>query len=244
MLIRSLNKTIVTECYYETDREAFRECRLKSFPEITHLIEKSYAQAVIFKPICDSQNAEEILKTYPRGRGLWIFRGYHDVINSGLKRFRYHKERIYRILYKPESAGWLSENIEDEKMALLRYYYERGVSDASARALLWYITNYHFFRQELHKHKRVLLINYEKVVIDPSVEFQKIADFLDIEFGNKMIEGISTRSIKKDAPPHIDPEIETLCASLLSGLHECMNQQENFGRSSERVQVPTKVKGR
>lgn len=218
MLINTLNNSPETECYNETDDEAFANCEIKPQSVISALVERSFAKAVVFKSICDSQNARKLLDTHLNAKGIWIFRNYNDVINSNLKAFKQHYDYLYYVLYEPERASWRAENITKKNLELIRHYYHKQISDASARALIWYLRNYQYFQQNLENESTVLLLNYESLVSNPADEFRRVFGFLNVRYDASFTNDIFSASVKKQSSPEIEPDIEKLCHSLFTEL--------------------------
>ena len=64
MLINTLNHSIDTDCYFETDDKAFDNYQLRDCKTIQKIINDSYAKCVIFKAISDSQKAKFLLDKF------------------------------------------------------------------------------------------------------------------------------------------------------------------------------------
>ena len=103
-------------------------------------------------------------------------------------------------------------------MALVRKFHRKGVSDASVRALQWYLRNQLLFQQGLENHPRVLIVRYGRIVTEPSDSFRKIFSFFDIPFRVNFVSHVRTSSIGKDPPPVLDPEIRSLCDDMFARL--------------------------
>jgi len=218
MMVSILNRSKETECYNENDEEAFKDYVLKDPAILSKLINQSYAKAVIFKSISDSQNANKLLSMYAGAKGIWLYRRYQDVINSSLISFKEHNKYLYYILFEPEKAGWRGENVSQENMKLIEKYYNKGISDTSARALIWYLRNYQYFQQSLDKEDRVLLVSYDKLVGHPRSQFSGIFDFIGIKYVPAWTNSVFSTSVKKYAPPEIDPDIQDLCEKMYERL--------------------------
>ena len=214
MLIQTLNNCIDTECYYENDDEAFDNYRLREREIIAGLIQASRADLVVFKPIADSQHASKILASYDGSKAIWIYRHYSDAVISALKNWKEHNRYLYYMLFDPQVARWRLEEVLPEHLSLVRKYYEKGVSEASARALIWYLRTSLYFQQNLDKDVRVFLVNYEHLVSNPSIEFKKITEFLGCQFSNDIVKKVFSSSVNKEDNLVIDQEIKSLCDEL------------------------------
>ncbi len=220
MLMNVIKFSNEVECFDENDDEAFDNYVIRDNKRILGLINKSYGKIVVFKSISDSQNAKQLLDNFSVGKGIWIYRRYYDVVNSSLKNFKEHNTYLHYMLYEPEIAKWRRENVTEEHMALVRYYYKKGVSDASARALIWYLRNSQYFQQGLDNDDRVLLVNYEKLVMNNIVEIKRVCGFLCIDFNMKFLKDVHSKSIKKNNDPEIDQEIDRMCEKMYNKLHD------------------------
>ncbi len=220
MLIRAFNRHSETECYYENDPEAFDNYVLRDEETIKRLIRRSRGTAVFFKPITDSQHARRMLQIYERLQVIWLYRWYEDAVNSALKNWKNHFRELQIMIEEPEIAGWRIEELDDEMWALLQRWYEERPSDASVRALLWYVRNMHFFRQRLEDEPRVHVVNYERLVESPAKEMKWLCHTLGLRYERQVAEGIHHRSVRKSSPPEIHPEIRELCDRMYRRLDE------------------------
>jgi len=218
MVASVFDRSAECECYYESDPEAFDHFVLRGQDVVTHLVRKSRAEVVLFKSILNSQNARALLDSYEGSKAIWLFRPYPDVVNSNLKRFKSHFKDLDEMLNAPDMAGWRVENVPGDDIELIRKYHGRAVSDASARALLWYLRNRLLFHQQLDVDSRVLIANYDNIVTNPKESFARIFSFFDLQFRPQYVSGVQATSVRRDPAPDIDPEITELCENMFSRL--------------------------
>jgi hypothetical protein len=218
MVASVFNRCPEAECYYESDPEAFDRFVLRGRAVVSHLAQKSHARTVFFKSILNSQNARCLLDLDERAKAIWLFRPYQDVVNSNLKRFKAHFQDLSEMLHDPEKAGWRVENVSVEDMALVRKYHDKGVSDASARALLWYLRNQLLFQQHLAHDPHVLIANYDRIVTNPIDAFSQIFAFFGLPFRPRFVAKVKASSIQRDPSPIIDPDIQQLCDGMFNRL--------------------------
>ena len=167
MMAKVIGRCERAEIYLENDPEAFDNYSLRDLATIDELVRQSRADVVLFKSILDSQIAAELLDRYDRSKAIWIFRPYWDVVNSSLRQFRDHYQELDSMVRRPQDAGWRVKNVAESDMELVRFYHKKKVSDASARALLWYLRNQLLFQQVLDVDSRVAIINYDDIVRRP-----------------------------------------------------------------------------
>jgi hypothetical protein len=180
---------------------------LRDLNIVTKLTAKSAAKATFFKCILSSQHARTLLDLNPTGKIIWMFRHYDDVVNSNLKRFSNHRDEIKWMLFEPEKAAWRADNVTPEDMAMARHFWEKGISDASARALMWILRNRLFFQQGLETDARVIAVDYDHLVQNPQATVATVFKFLDLRFEPQFVENVHSGSVRKDPAPEIDPEL-------------------------------------
>ena len=224
-LTEVLNRCVETNCFLENDDEAFDNYMLRDLERIKSLTSASRAKITVFKSISDSQNISTIFKILPNAKIIWAFRQYPDVVNSSVRNFTEHRKYLYYMLHEPTIARWRLQNVTDEDLALVRYHYDRGVDDASSRALIWYLRNSLFFQQGLDKRPNVIITKYEELVTKPAEQFEKVYRFLGLQSDRQASEIASTGSLNKNPPPVIDDDITELCNSVYARLDACYQQQ-------------------
>lgn len=214
MLTDCLDRSWRTATYNESDEHAFEAYELRGDEIISNLLKQSKASHVVFKSLADSARAAKLLKRFPTAKAIWIFRSYQDVVNSAMKKWTEHNKYLGYVIHDPEKAAWRAKNLPVTLTELIRTHYERGISEPSARALIWYVRNHLFFEQHLDDNNNVRLIRYEQLARTPETEFSYIFAFLDLPLRPSYYERVSTRSIRRDAPPVIDELIGELCKGL------------------------------
>lgn len=220
MTMHVLGQCPQTEVYLENDDEAFVQFRLRPEEQIKKIVHSSRAKVCAFKPITDSQNARMILENYENSVGLWVFRHFDDVVNSSLRNFTDHQKYLYNMLHEPDPADWRLENVPEATLKIVQQYCDRGISDASAAALAWWIRNEHYFLQKLEKHENLLLAKYEDMVQQPTSTFMNIFRFAGLSFNSKYVARIFSSSIGKHPQQEIDFEIRNICHQTFDRLNK------------------------
>ena len=176
----------------------------------------------MLKPTADGNRASEIMEQLPGARAIWIYRDYRDAISSALVLFRETSlEYLANVANRSPASRWRSINITDDDVAIIQQHLRRGISEQSARALIWAIRNEFFFRLGLDRRADVLLLNYEDLVRDSATVVSSAYQFVGLEFDEKYTRNVFATSIGRRPTPEIDPEIERLCADVLRRLDEC-----------------------
>ncbi|MEM7501105.1 MAG: sulfotransferase domain-containing protein [Pseudomonadota bacterium] len=225
MLADCLDYCPRTEVFHENDDEAFHKFELISIENTVNLVQKSKSSHVVFKCIANSSSALELLSAHPNGRAVWIYRRYEDVVNSALRKWQFHNQYLYNVLHDEEKAAWRRKNMPHQHLQLIEHHYNRGLSDASARALIWYVRNDLYFQQELHANSSVWLTNYEDLVGDPEACLSQIFSFIDLQFRPAFVKHVSTKSIRKNPAPEVDEQIAELCADMKARLDKQLSVQ-------------------
>jgi hypothetical protein len=215
MMVFHLDKSWRVELYNEDNPQAFQNYRFRDFRVIDGLIRQSPAHFVIFKPILNTHQTIQMLEHFPTVRIIFALRHYTDVINSSLKRFGV-MNRIGHV------RAWMEDDFSEfrsapppaETKAEIRRLWKPGLNPESGAALYWFFYNRLYYDLKLNQHPRVRLVRYESLVAEPEKGFREICEFLGLPFEEKMIEGVFATSIRRDATPALDAEIQAACDAL------------------------------
>jgi hypothetical protein len=222
MLLRCFDSCTATAMYNETDDDAFVDYELRDLAEIRSLVARSPASHVVLKPTVDGNRADEIIDGLPGARAIWIYRGYQDAINSALVLFQETSlQYLQNVASRSPAARWRSINITDQDVEFISSHLDRGLSEQSARALIWTLRNGFFFRRGLDRRQDVLLLNYEELVRDPVSVVGRAYRFVGLEFRQPYVRNVFASSVGKQPGPAIDPEVERLCVEMQRRLDDC-----------------------
>lgn len=236
MLLRCFGRCPSTAMYNETDEDAFVDYELRCLDEVRRLIARSPATHVVLKPTADGNRADQIADALPGSRVVWIYRDYRDAVSSALALFR-ETSLVYlaNVVDESPAARWRAINITADDIASIRRHLQRGLSEESARALIWALRNDFFFRRGMHRRSDVLLLGYEELVRDPVAIVRRAYDFVGLAFNEEYTHKVFSTSIGRRASPEIDPEIDAICAAVLGRLDECrLGQQAGMLESRPR----------
>jgi hypothetical protein len=239
MILRSLNRSMDIDVVEESDRRCFDDCRILDLSVRRVLLSRSTAKCVVFKPICDSHRATELLCDHPGSRIVWVFRNYRDVANSAVE---YWGDQILAFVQDVLEGGgdwgvrhWNREKITDECLAEVQSASVDGLNAHSAACLFWYMRNRTFFEQRLSADPAVALVRYEDAVLKPEAEFRRLCEFLKVAFDHLMIRDVSAGSIRKRSTPGISKAVEDLCEAMLARLAGA--RAEHTGTNSAREDI-------
>lgn len=214
MLIRQLAKSWRIDAYNEHYPTVFENYRIRSLAGIEAIVNRSYAEATVFKPILDSTQALVLLDHFPTARVLFSFRQYHDVVNSSLKKFGV-ENRINHV------RRWMNDDFAEFQVAppeatkeFIRALWQPDFSPETGAALYWLFYNRLFYDLNLLHQDRVRLVQYEKLVTEPEAQLADVAAFIGVQFDAVMTEGVFASSIGRNDPPLLDARVEAACEAL------------------------------
>ncbi|MCO6437545.1 MAG: sulfotransferase domain-containing protein [Phycisphaerae bacterium] len=232
MVLRTLNRSLEADGIEETDPRAFCDCRFKDKSTRETLVAGSTARCIIFKPICDSHNALEMLSDHPGSKIIWIYRHYLDVATSSVVYWGDQLQTYIEDLFDGggdwDVAQWNREKVSSECIQEMREASAGRPSPHGAAALFWYMRNRTYFDQELQNSPDAMLVRYEDVVTDPDHYFQRMCAFLDVQFRPEMVADVFSSSVRRRKSPPIKDSIITLCDRMWDRLNRA---REGAGRT-------------
>jgi hypothetical protein len=106
------------------------------------------------------------------------------------------------------------------------------MNEESRIARFWYMRNQMFFDHGFDRNERVLPVQYERLVTDPHVEFQRVFDFIGIPYSPRISRYVSARSVRKEGSPPVDSRVRELCEELLDKLNTYTEAHLSLNESS------------
>lgn len=189
MVLRGLEQDPAVETHNENDRAAFERFQLRDDERVRAIVHRSRHQVVLFKPLCDSHRAVDLLAAMsapglPVGgpaRAVWVYRGVDGRARSAVQKFGDVNRRILTEIARGEGRGrWQSQGLSEATLQLVRQTDPERLSPESAAALFWVVRNRLYFDQGLHLRPDVHLVNYERFVLDPEAEATALARFVGL----------------------------------------------------------------
>ncbi len=220
MVMRILDHSPATRILHENNATAFSDFQLRPDPVLRALAAAHPAPSQVFKPICDSQEADRILDRFPDSRGMWVYRNPDDVANSAVVKWGEHQRDIVgaAVAGDLDRWGWRTARISDRILADLRGAWRDDLSPHEGALLFWYMRNAFFFELGLDAHPRMLLVRYEDLVTDPLAAFPALFDQVGAPFDPAFVATVRTSSVGRRDPPDASPRIRALCDDLLARL--------------------------
>jgi hypothetical protein len=233
MMMKVLDKSRYTRVYQEHSRRAFDDnWRLLPKPIIENLIGTTHAPIIVFKPLCDSHLADQLLTDYPGSKAIWIYRQYTDVASSIAHKWGEHLKDVMRqiTVSDKQSLNWRGERLSQKDINQVRQLYSPRMTFADAAALMWYLRNQWYFSLGLDLDPRVLLVRYESLVQAPEDGFKRILNFVDSHYEPEIIEEVTAEAIGKGKNIEIGAAVRELCDGLLGQLDLCYEATEKHAR--------------
>lgn len=199
-----------------------RTIRLKPLPEVERILMADRAPIIVFKPLMQTQQANDILDHFPEARALWMYRHYKDSASSitGNKGMRAGINNI-RPIAEGKPGNWRGEGLSEDVRSVIRSHFSSEMNPYDAAALFWYARNSFFFDHNLIAHPRVMLFNYESLVSNPDRMMDKIYGFLGQPFpGSSITSHVFTASVGKGKNITLSPDIDALCNGMLKRFDE------------------------
>ena len=220
MMMRVLDRMLVTEVYNEYDELAFQLYSLRDLETIKSLHSKSRAAFFGLKILQELDRVGEIAEIFPSVAVIWQYRDYRDVVNSHMVSWPGFRECIDEMASDRAAGAWRGKGITDEHYRLLQEYYRPDLSDGSCVALFWYLRNTLLFTQKLDHSPRTVMVPYEWLVASPAEALKAVCAQIGLPYDPRIHSFVHSRSISKRTPPHIDPAVEQLCDEMTRKLDE------------------------
>lgn len=194
--------------------------RLDPIVDIKAEIGRQKASLVIVKPLVESQNAAQLLHSFPNAQAIWMYRDYTDVAASKIKKSGpMSGVGDLRYIYNNTPNDWRNDNITPQIRDLVNRYFAEDMNGYDAAALYWYVRNQFYFQQNLSEHDKVMLCQYDDLVGDSQQTMAQIYAFLKRPYpSNNILIDIHSKSIGKGNFVTLSPEIEALCQAMLARL--------------------------
>lgn len=225
ILRNTIGKDISTKAYGEGESPYFypryttKRLRLKSKDEVSELLRYDRCKHALLKPLYESQWASRWLNDFPGSKAVWLYRNYIDVVDSHIKFYKNLNaaEYVKSALFSNTNYPWIHENIDPNILDRVKPLIQDKLTQADAYALYWYIRNTHY--QEISSDPRVMIIKYEKLVLEREQELPRIFQFLGLPFKERYIADIRSNAINKNVSFDLQPAIRKLCEDMTDQLN-------------------------
>jgi hypothetical protein len=222
MMAHGLDEAPEFQVYNEGHTKAFENFRLRPLPTIEQLVKHSRAKFVLFKPLCDSHRAPELLDHFrPSGRVIWAYRDVDRRVRSALAKFGDSNLRVLRAYAKGEADhAWQVQGISPENADFIRSFDFDHLSAASGAALFWYVRNSLYFEMSLAGRHDTMLVSYDRFLAEPERAADSLCAFLGLDYRRELIAHVEPRRPAWTEPLTIDGQIRERCAELQARMDE------------------------
>lgn len=220
MLMRILDRSPAVRIYHENHASAFTDFQLRSDRTVRLLARASPAPSQIFKPICDSQRADEVLANFPQANGLWVYRHFDDVANSACQKWGAHQREVIDAVLTGDLTkwGWRTARLPAGVVQAIVRVGRPDLTEHEGALLFWYMRNAFYFELGLDKEPRMLLTRYEDLVTDAAASFERVFSHVGAPLDPGFLSRVHGEGVGRSQPPPVSPEIRALCAGLLERL--------------------------
>jgi hypothetical protein len=221
MLVRGLEASPEFEVRNENDRQAFSRFRLRT-DMVVPLVRASRHRYVLFKPLCDSHQAnlllDDLTTTIP-ARAIWAYRDVDGRARSAVAKFgTTNLDVLAQIASGHGDDLWQAQGLSAASRDLIASFSYDGMTPHSAAALFWLVRNALYFELGLDRRDDVALASYDALVSDPEPAMRALCDFLDFPYHPRLVAHIDTRSHAKRPPLELDPEVRRRCDDMAEQL--------------------------
>ena len=252
LMMHILEKDYATSIYHEqsvlSSGDKVERLRLNSLAFVKKVLTRDRAQFIVLKPLVESQRTTELLDFFPNSKALWMYRSYHDVVNSNLKRFgmRNGIDDI-RPIAQDDSNNWRSAGASAQVRAFVQEHFAEDMNPYDAGALFWYARNNLYFEQNLTQNPHVMLCNYRDLALKPLHFMQELYHFMEQDFpGPHIVADVKDSSVGRGKHVELSSDIEAACADLYARMDSAYAATEQYRRihadeETETGQVPATV---
>lgn len=203
--------------FWQVPVDDSRYLRLLPIDELSQLSGAQKSEIVLIKPLHDSQRASELLRSFPRSKGFWIFRHYQDVILSHLT---YYKERYDPFLYLRDlldlrDGSWMVDGLGLEMSDFIREHRHLATTPTAGFALFWLARNSLYFKQT---DPDLIVLNYAGLVADPARALEVIGDHIGLSLDQRYADLPRLRLRSVALPDEIPLPIKLRCELMMADL--------------------------
>ena len=205
-----------TEVFDEArDSKSFLDFRIRSIATVREVIDDSHYRFPCFKIIADSHVLNSILRGLPSAQALWMYREPGPNAASRLKKFAHATAAIRAVCEGKPGGGWFAQGVSPSVLQKLKSLDRSRFSEFDYACLVWWVRNRLFLELELANESRVRLLRYETLVETPVATMDALFDWLGMPRSASAMRFVHASSLRKPHLPPMDPQIASLCNSLL-----------------------------
>jgi hypothetical protein len=200
------------------DSKVFLDFRIRGTDTLRRVIDDSHYEFPCFKIIADSHILPSIIDGLADATVLWMYREPGPNAASRLVKFPGGTNAIRAVCDSRQGGGWFAEGVSEAVARKLRSLDRSRFTDFDYACLVWWARNQLFFELNLVNDPRVRLLRYETLVSQPESTMRALYDWIGMQWSSPSMRFVHARSMRKPDLPKVDPEVESMCASLLHRL--------------------------
>ena len=141
---------------------------------------------LVTKPILNSFDAQKLLNKYPDSKIIWMVRDYQDMIASSIVKFGHQVPNYMKdLILSGKGNNWLSIGIPSETLEILTQLKRvDSFTHFDWMGLIWWSVNQTLFIDDLIDSDNLLLVQYERMGLQPEQTLKKVYDHIDLPFKN------------------------------------------------------------
>lgn len=212
LLMDLLHRHPDTKVYDEKKRDrVFLDFQVRSLDIIQAMVTSCRVPAVIFKTIADSHRFDEFSSRFPEARFVWALRNYKDNAQSRLGKFENATRAVRLVIDGKSGGGWFADGASAAVCDVLQSFSDYELSDFDYACLVWWARNQIFFENELDSRRNVWLLDYDEFVSDPRAFSEELFGFMGLQFYERLVEHVHSRSVGSSSYPRLNSRVEKLC---------------------------------
>lgn len=236
LMMHILEKDYATSIYHEqsilSSGDKVEHLRLNALDYVQKVLTRDRAYFIVLKPLVESQRTTALLDVFSNAKALWMYRSYHDVVNSNLKRFGLQNGiSDIRPIAQGDSDNWRSTGVSAHVRAIVQEHFAEGMNPYDAGALFWFARNSLYFEQNLAQNPHVMLCNYRDLALKPLRFMQELYHFMEQDFpGAHIVADVKDSSVGRGKHVELSPAVEELCANLYERMDAVYATTEQYQR--------------
>lgn len=194
--------------------------RFDPLPEVRARIMRDRAPLVVTKPLVESQNTDSLLRAFPEGSALWLFRHYRDVARSNVRHFgQGNSHDDLKPIVAFDQSNWRAEHLDPAVVEQIRAVYTPELSPYDAAALFWYARNSLYFSLRLDQREDVRLCLYDDLVSAPGPMMAEIYAFARRPYpGDRIVTDVFSASKGAGRNIELVEPVRRMCDDLMARL--------------------------
>jgi hypothetical protein len=221
MLMRGVDQAPEVDVCNENDRRVFSRFRLNSDEALVAAVRASRHEVVLVKPLCESHRVDRLLDlpALPGGRAVWVYREPDARARSEVSKFGSSNLAALQLIAAGRGGDiWQGGALPESSVALVRSFDTSAMTPETAAVLFWVVRNRLYFDLGLNRREDVLLVSYDRFVVEPETEMKRLCRFIGLAYRATLCSHVVPRESHGSGPLDIDPLVRRLAADLRAAL--------------------------